>query len=345
MKLETNVKNFISTLPSYIKKLNLVLIGNSIIAGYRRKGKIKKLFFKENMYDEIKNIFDKSNIELNIFDFSRPQDNGNRRILELIVKNTDLNTMNFLSIKDVNYLAKLNNDTSYISNEDMYQYQTKNIYINDILSNKDKDTYTIILFGGCTGRILETFFKKPFPKNLNILKAFKEDLKYLANILDYILFLNPNIPCFITGMPEIKYLNFLIYFFNRKIKNLCNKKFNAIYFSFGKKNLKYTHENETFFDLHPDEKESKNLIINFFDSLKKFASTYHVAAKYYETLREFNLLNYDENFPEMETKKFYSENEKYFDKKIIYNSINYFYKKGYIPEKVHDFHGTNIRPI
>lgn len=263
-KLEKNVEMFIINLPSYVKKVNLVLIGNSIIAGYRRRGKINRLFFKENMYEEIKRVFEKYNIELNIFDFSKPQDNGNRRIYELLVKNVDLKTMSLLSISDVNYLSKLNKDTSFVSKEDMYQYSDKEIYINDLLCNNESNTYTLVMLGCCTGRMLETFFKNSFPKNMKILNAFKEDLKYLESILDYILFLNPQIPVFVLGLPEINYLNFIISLFNRKIKKVCNKKFNAIYFSFGNKKLKYKYEKETFLDLHPDEEESKNMVMNFF---------------------------------------------------------------------------------
>lgn len=340
--LERNVKNFIKNLPPYTKKVNLILLGNSIIAGYRRRGEIQKLFSKNNMCEQIKKIFNKYNIAINIFDFSKVQDNGNRRIFELMIKNVDLNTMDILYKKDVEYLQRLNHDSSYISNEAFYH--AKNPHINDLFNNTQADTYTMILFGGCTGRLLETFFKENFPKNLRIFNAFKEDLKYLSEILDYILFINPNIPVFISGLPKIKCLKPLIYFFNKKIENLCKDKFNAIYFNFGEKNLKYIHDGEIFFDFHPDPDESCRLINNFFNISKNFINVYYIASKYYIALRTFNLYQYDKIFPEMENTKLYRNLLTYFDEKTIQKGKSFFYKKGYLPQKHNDFHGIKIRP-
>lgn len=340
--LERNIKSFIKNLPPHTKKINLILLGNSVIAGYRRRGEIKKLFFKNNLYEKTKNIFSTYNLELNIFDFSRPQDNGNRRIFELLVKNIDLYSMNLLYKKDVEYLKILNKDTSYIS-DSSFDYSS-NIHINSLLKNTDKDTYTMILFGGCTGRLLETFFKESFPKNLRIFKAVKEDVQYLLEILDYLLFLNPNIPIFVSGIPEIKAIKPLIYMFNKKIQKLCDKKFNSIYFSFGSKKIKYKYKGETFFDFHPDENESCIFINNFFDTSKKFLSSYYIAAKYYISLRNFNLLNYDKTFPKMESIKLYKELLQYFDEKTIKKGKEFLYKKGYLPEKHNDFHGIKLEP-
>lgn len=268
-----------------IKHLRITSLGNSIATGYSIHRTTKPLLL---INESLINILKKFDITIDIYHFSRAQNNSDEHILEWIFTNVKQSEINKLNRYD--FETNSNGLPNKISEEKINEYFPNHIErdlgLNDIITSNDIDTANIIIYNGCTGTFLDNISRGNIIKGLS-LQGFNRDILSLEAILKYIntknRYNNTNTQVYICGVPNFLGINFSE-IINRKFKKIALEFPNTVYVEPVKSKLFYKEleANETDkleslqekirqllfkIDIHYDEEEYLKLNNNIISSI------------------------------------------------------------------------------
>ena len=256
-------KTLIDILKRQDKKVNFVIIGNSLSAGYSIiEDTIPYLYRNQEFIKEL----DSNNIFYSIYHFATPRNNENSAILFNLIKE--------INIKDIN--TKVDNDIKFFNNElnwsginrdKLSKYydinETENKSVREIL--EDNNAINIIILNCCTGGCLALFNRGNKLEKALFLKGIFKDLRDYNFILMYLYYINKNSLLFINSIPNITFplyriLNLAIDMINFKIKQISNRYCNTIFIK--QPRIKGFYKSNKQIDFHPNNKEYEMLVKN-----------------------------------------------------------------------------------
>lgn len=307
LQLEVQNEKFAEILKrNNIENINLISLGNSIATGYAVNSEIKPLL-KRN--EKLEKQLKSNNININTYSFARAQDNNDEHILDWIVNNIKQSEINKRVHVDFGNSSNAM-DRTCITDENVEKYyplKPKNdIGLSDLIMKNKENEANIIVYNGATGSFLDNFTRKG--RHLNF-HGFYRDFKSMEAILKTIYLKNPDTQVYVCGIPTFTKLN-LTFYFNHKIKQICENYPNCTYVSPSPQHMIYDKDGNLSIDIHYNKHEYLNLNNNI---MKSIVDNFE---------RNRCLIDFDKTTKEISNICQYEEPDKKNTKKYMWNNIN-----------------------
>jgi len=242
-----------------IKDMNITTVGNSVMFGYSAKD--------ESTYLLDRNIefINNEDIEVNKYNYARPQDNYDAKLLYFLNNNTRISELNNMLYMDlISPYTGVNND--YVDKEEIlndFPLSVKNdLGLQDIIK-QDKDA-NIILYSGCTGNFLNVVTRGGDLGE--IFNSFDADISSIEAFIQTTYSLNPRTQIYISGVPNVLNIN-LTDIINNDLQKMCDKYPNVTYVESAPLKLIYNTEDGNKVDIHYDKKEYDLFIANYLNAI------------------------------------------------------------------------------
>ena len=311
-----------------VNKLRLTSLGNSIASGYSMVRTIRPLLLRN---ESIQEIMKANGIDLERYNFARPQNNNDEHIFEWLETNIKESEIHRFNRTD--YSNTLTSMTNYGLNDELkekyYPLTDKSDKgLKDLLTESSDNMANIIVYNGATGSFLDALTRNG-SLGQQLMYGVRRDLKSLEATLKVIQTNNrlkkSNTQVYLCGAPN--YLGTRISeLINHKLKKLTKEYSNVVYVEPVKAKMLYDKlKTDEYFELSKFKRHLKGVDFHY-DELEYAKLNNNILETIYENyLTTKSLISIDRNLYDF-NKNIEVENDSLFKnqnakKEIINNMI------------------------